>query len=95
MHTPKQHTYWFRRRRFGWGWRPATWHGWVVTSAYVLGVIGIIVHANIRGITNDTDAVRGIVFPIVALAFLFIAIAWRTGEPLRFQWGSTTHNDAK
>ena len=24
---------WFRPKRFGFGWTPATWEGWVVTAA--------------------------------------------------------------
>jgi hypothetical protein len=30
---------WFRPKRYGWGLTPATWQGWLVTGAYVAGVI--------------------------------------------------------
>lgn len=29
------HTYWFGRKRFGWGFGPRTWEGWVATLVYV------------------------------------------------------------
>jgi hypothetical protein len=32
---------WFRRKRFGYGWTPANWQGWVVTLAFVLVIIGL------------------------------------------------------
>lgn len=33
--------YWFRAKRFGWGWsRPATWEGWVVTAIFLVAVVG-------------------------------------------------------
>ena len=30
--------YWFKRRRFGWGWTPVTWQGWL-TVAFFIGLI--------------------------------------------------------
>lgn len=29
-------TYWFGRKRFGWGFGPRTWQGWAVTLVYVV-----------------------------------------------------------
>jgi hypothetical protein len=26
---------WFGRKKFGWGWGPASWQGWLVVTAYV------------------------------------------------------------
>ena len=32
---------WFvARRRFGWGWQPSTWQGWLVTAVYLAAVLG-------------------------------------------------------
>ena len=30
---------WFRAKRFGWGWTPITWEGWLVT---LLGVVAFL-----------------------------------------------------
>ena len=27
--------YWFARKTIGWGWKPASWQGWLVTAIYV------------------------------------------------------------
>ena len=33
---------WFvARKRFGWGWRPNTWQGWIVMGAYVAALGGL------------------------------------------------------
>ena len=32
---------WFGRKRFGWGLRPVSWQGWVVTLAYVAIVVAL------------------------------------------------------
>jgi ABC-2 type transport system ATP-binding protein len=35
-------TPWFRRRRVGFGWRPVTWQGWLVTAVAAAGAVGVI-----------------------------------------------------
>lgn len=32
---------WFRPKRLGFGWSPATWEGWLVTALLVLAVAGV------------------------------------------------------
>ena len=32
---------WFRRKRWGYGWTPASWEGWVATLLFVLACVGI------------------------------------------------------
>ena len=34
--------YWFKRRRYGWGFMPVTWQGWAVILGYVLIVAALI-----------------------------------------------------
>jgi hypothetical protein len=33
---------WFRRRRIGFGWQPASWQGWLITLAFAVIVIGAL-----------------------------------------------------
>jgi ABC-2 type transport system ATP-binding protein len=34
--------HWFRRRRVGFGWRPASWQGWLITAVAVAGVVAAV-----------------------------------------------------
>src|SRR5579862_8096809 len=34
---------WFQRRKIGLGWRPADWHGWVITVLAAAGVVAVLV----------------------------------------------------
>lgn len=34
---PKE--YWFKRKRFGWGWTPVTWQGWVVVAVPIAAIL--------------------------------------------------------
>jgi len=42
---PKMAAYrpWFVRRKYtGWGWRPMTWQGWLVTAFIVIAIAGSV-----------------------------------------------------
>jgi ABC-2 type transport system ATP-binding protein len=60
--------HWFRRRRIGLGWRPASWQGWLVTAIAVAAVIAVA--TLLRGSAARTPAVILIVagYGIVGLA---------------------------
>ena len=33
---------WFDPKIFGWGWRPITWQGWLITLILVILLVGIL-----------------------------------------------------
>jgi hypothetical protein len=35
-------SYWFKRKRYGWGFTPATWQGWAVVLGYLIVVIALV-----------------------------------------------------
>ena len=55
---------WFRRRRVGFGWRPASWQGWLITLLAVAAAVVVVVV--FRG-----SAVR---IPVLVLIFAFYAV---------------------
>ncbi len=76
---------WFKRKKYGWGWYPATWQGWAITLAYV----GVIVFFG-RTIDDQTplnEVIYSFLIPIALLTAAFIYIASRTGESPKWQWG--------
>jgi hypothetical protein len=38
---PEDHRPWFGSKRVGWGLRPQTWQGWLITAAFVVLLIAI------------------------------------------------------
>ncbi|HUK76102.1 MAG TPA: hypothetical protein VL117_00715 [Thermoleophilia bacterium] len=62
---------WFGRKRIGWGARPVTWQGWLVTVAF-LG--GIVADARLLARTDTTL----FVVALVALAAIYLLIVWAT-----------------
>ena len=74
--------YWFRAKRYGWGWGlPSAWQGWAVLLTYLALVLGGIpfVHA-------PKGSVVYIAFASI-LTVALIVICWLTGEPPRWRWG--------
>jgi ABC-2 type transport system ATP-binding protein len=59
---------WFARRRFGFGVRPTTWQGWLISALAIGGVIGALV--GVKKATGDILAV-GVVGLYLAIAYSF------------------------
>ena len=74
--------YWFKRKLYGWGWTPARLPGWIATAVYLIAVVGVGIMLEQSQVTEA----QGIAAFILATT-VFIVIAWRTGEPPRWQWG--------
>ena len=81
---------WFRRKRWGYGWTPASWEGWVASLVYV-GAVAVAL-AVMLGTRSDEHSVRAwIVFLVFVgcLTALFVLFCkaktdgdwhWRDGR---------------
>jgi hypothetical protein len=82
----KPHPLWFKAHKFGYGWSPATWQGWILlTIMLVLAIfVGYIVDAHAYSVSDMLiDA-----FPFWFLILTtFFAIVHRTGEKGKWRWG--------
>ena len=54
---------WFVRRRIGYGWRPATWQGWVITFVFVGGAAASVIAAR----ASKTPALFGAAVACIAV----------------------------
>lgn len=83
-HDNPQH-FWFKRKLYGWGWTPVTWQGWTVIALYLVLVFTFAMTI------DESSPPREMVFtfwlPVAVLTTLLIRIAYRKGEPPRWQWG--------
>lgn len=79
--------YWFKRRRYGWGWFPITWQGWSVVGLYILIIAA--------GATAFTDAPQDSAnlesalysFILVASTISLIRVGYAKGPVPRWRWG--------
>ena len=80
---------WFKAKRYGYGWYPATKEGWLVMLAYALLMLLPLPVLGVIGFTNVTGAQFAAVFVpyTTALTIALLVIAARTGEKPRWRWG--------
>jgi hypothetical protein len=77
--------YWFKRKLYGFGWVPATKQGWGVLALFGLFVVGISLWAETN--VSDDQATSHVIVPLLLATALFLLVTYRTGEPLKWQWG--------
>jgi len=81
---------WFKAKRYGWGWYPITWQGWLITLVYILIIILDAMHA--VGVTANTENnsqtfLWNYLPPLFVVSFIMIWICYKTGEKPRWRWG--------
>ena len=76
---------WFKRKKFGYGWTPSTWEGWLVTIAFILLLLGLAVNL------GDTPSNKKLIFeyfiPFIVLIAILLKVTREHGEKPRWQWG--------
>jgi hypothetical protein len=74
--------YWFRAKRYGWGWGlPTAWQGWVVLGAFIALLVTAFV------VFPPRTSLGGFLTSVLTLNALMFAICWLKGEPPRWRWG--------
>jgi len=73
--------YWFRAKRYGWGWGlPSVWQGWVIIFIYLTLI------AASAFIFPPREELTFFISFIVVLSLILIAVCWIKGEPPRWRW---------
>ena len=80
-------TLWFHAKRYGYGWTPSTWQGWLVIAVYVVLLI-----ATFRSVDLASHSVSDTLFAIVPFWIVYtvalVIICVLTGEKPRWRWGN-------
>ena len=71
---------WFKRKKYGWGWTPSTWEGWLVITIWIFVFI-------LEFSKKDNSLPKNIIF-ILMMIGLLIYISYKKGETPRWQWGN-------
>lgn len=76
---------WFKAKRYGYGWYPATWEGFGVLALYFLNIILLMVR--VSRLHSENDVIWQITIPILIITIILIAICYLKGEEARWRWG--------
>ena len=83
----EEKTNWFRRRSYGYGWRPITWQGWLVT---LLTIVSILCSgAFVKQFPTNLVAIYSIIQIFISvIVLIFVCVA--SGPTPTWQWGHPT-----
>ena len=84
--VPEPH-YWFRAKRYGWGWTPSSWEGWALLVAWA-----VVFTALVAGCIAAAEASMGALLVVLliltfASTLVLVWLSYRHGEPPRWRWG--------
>lgn len=83
----KDNKYWFVRKPYGYGWVPATWHGWAVLGVYTGALFSIFAQPMDPDMTGRQFFLT-FILPALGSTGVLVAVSWIKGEkPPRWQWG--------
>jgi hypothetical protein len=72
---------WFKAKRYGYGWYPASWQGWLVMAAWLL----VFATASFRW--NVETEPMWYVADVALSTVILLVVTVLTGEKARWRWG--------
>lgn len=85
--------YWFKRKRYGWGYTPSTWQGWVTVGLYVVIALGLAL--TLVELPEDTAAREigffGLFMVLATIGFVQITI--KKGPKPKWRWGRSPEDN--
>ncbi len=82
----KKNYLWFKAKRFGWGWYPCTWQGWVILLMYVFALVLNSIFVN-NHVNSMPDLALQFFPETYVLTIFLIIICYVTGEKPSWNWG--------
>ena len=90
MNENKKEQYWFKRRRYGYGWTPVTWQGWLTVVFFLVVVLyGTVALDDTPNNTSSKEALIYLVFLSINVVLLVI-ISSKKGPKPKWRWGNKT-----
>ncbi len=77
---------WFKRKRYGWGWTPTSWEGWLVLAVYLVAMLYDFRFINAAQ-HSVSDTLINFAPRFIILTIILIAICYYKGESPKWTWG--------
>jgi len=84
-------TYWFKAKRYGWGWGlPLTWQGWLsfglFIAVWLVALLTLlVVPEGSTSVPTENRIMFGVVLVLDACALVYVS--FKHGEPPKWRWG--------
>lgn len=91
MSDSQEEKLWFRRRRYGWGWIPTTWQGYLILALYlILMVAAALIFTNGN---NEISSPLGFIISLVVIIGSLIGITYIKGPKPKWRWGKSANDN--
>ena len=80
--------YWFKPKRYGYGFMPITWEGWIATIV-LIGLVFLSAYTNgfFSGVVKNQNGFRFVFDLIIILVLFTIAFKGKVRGGLQWKWG--------
>ncbi len=72
---------WFKRKRYGWGWYPSTWQGWMVILGFLIYLLLAISYF------IPKNQIWQYILTVIIGVIILIYICYKKGEKPKWSWG--------
>ncbi|MDB5168190.1 MAG: hypothetical protein JWO55_448 [Candidatus Saccharibacteria bacterium] len=83
----KSEKLWFKRRRYGWGWTPVTWQGWLTIAAFLAMVVSCVFTLPMKPNEPTTGQILLFCMYVVSAILVLLGISFMKGPMPKFRWG--------
>ena len=78
---------WFKRRRYGWGWTPVTWQGWLAVTLFAAVVISSAFTLPLKPNEPTTGQIIVFLMYVAGAGLTLIGVSIMKGPSPKFRWG--------
>lgn len=79
---------WFRAKRYGYGWYPCTWEGWLSVAIFiVLLTIGELLFISKLKQSPSLVVTTIFIVYILSITTTLLYVSYKKGEPAKWRWG--------
>lgn len=83
---------WFKRRRYGWGWTPVSWQGWVIILIFlVILLIATLFLPAKPAIPSGGEILFFCIVVFIDITGLLV-VSYLKGPMPRWRWGKKPHD---
>ena len=77
---------WFKRKRYGWGWVPSAWQGWMIMLLYFLALFS---NFKTLDLVKESGGNTLLIFAprFIILTIILLVICYKKGEKPKWSWG--------
>lgn len=89
----KSEKLWFKRRRYGWGWTPVTWQGWLCIVIFLAVVVSCVYTLPMKPQEPTAGQILLFFMYVGSAALILLGISYMKGPSPKFRWGKKSSDN--